>query len=269
MKGLAVRASQLLADELVSFEALSGGDLSPVIRISLSSDRSAVVKSGPACVTEAKMLEAIRASGAPAPEVLAVDSGILVLEDLGNDTGLAGAWGSLGRAIRTLHACTGPRYGWPVDYQFGPATIPNEMDDDWPRFWAERRLLAEARGIPTDLVRRIESLCNSLPDLLPASPGPSLLHGDLWVGNVVAHDERVQGLIDPACYYGHSEVDLAMLSLFGSPDETFWQGYGGSPEPGFEDRRAIYQLWPALVHMRLFGDSYRGLVERLLDQRSV
>ena len=269
MRELAARAARLLADELVSFEGMSGGDISPVIRISLSSGFSAVVKSSPDSPIEAEMLDAIRASGAPAPEVLAVEGDVLVLEELGHDTGLTGAWHSLGDAVRTLHSCIGPRYGWPVDYRFGSVPIPNGMESNWPRFWAERRLLSGATGVPTALTRRIEALCQTLPDRLPADPGPALLHGDLWVGNVVAHDGCLQGLIDPACYYGHSEVDLAMLCLFGRPDSSFWSGYGDPPEPGFEDRLAIYQLWPALVHLRLFGDSYHGLVERLLSRCSV
>ena len=91
----------------------------------------------------------------------------------------------------------------------------------------------------------------------------AVLHGDLWSGNVVACDGRLRGLIDPACYHGHAEVDLAMLCLFSRPDTTFWDAYG-TLEPGIEDRRALYQLWPALVHLRLFGSGYRGLVERLL-----
>ena len=111
MKEYAIRASQLLSDELVSAEAMSGGDLSSVIRIFLSSGRSAVVKLGPACSTEAEMLKAILSSGAPAPKVLAVDTDLLALEDLGADMGLTGAWSSLGRAVRALHSCMGARYG--------------------------------------------------------------------------------------------------------------------------------------------------------------
>ncbi len=143
------------------------------------------------------------------------------------------------------------------------------MDSDWPRFWTEKRLLAGATDVSSALTRRLEASCKTLPERLPADPGAVLLHGDLWIGNVVAHDGQVQGLMDPACYYGHSEVDLAMLSLFGCPDENFWKSYGVSPEPDLEDRRAIYQLWLALVHLRLFGDSYRGVVERRLDRCSV
>lgn len=267
MKDLAVRASRLLEGELASFEVLSGGNLSTVIRVCMSSGGSAVAKRGAACQIEAEMLNAIRASGAPAPKVLALEDDILVLEDLGNDTGPAGAWSALGQGVRTLHSSVGPHYGWPVDYSFGPVPVRNGMTSDWPRFWAERRLLAGAAGAPEDVAHRIEKLCRSLPDRLPRAPRPVLLHGDLWGGNVMANAGELRGLIDPACCYGHNEVDLSMLHLFATPDDSFWAGYG-APAPDFEDRRSIYQLWPALVHLRLFGDGYRGLVERLLRRCS-
>jgi len=120
-------------------------------------------------------------------------------------------------------------------------------------------------SLPSDVARRVEGLCARLGDLLPRRPAPSLLHGDLWSGNVLAHGATVSGLIDPACYHGHSEVDLAMLRLFGQPAAGFWEAYG-SLAPGFSERQPVYQLWPALVHLRLFGASYRGLAERLLGQ---
>lgn len=80
----------------------------------------------------------------------------------------------------------------------------------------------------------------------------------------MARGDRVSGLIDPACYHGHAEVDLAMLALFGRPGPAFHDNYGAL-EPGAEDRLPVYQLWPALVHLRLFGAGYRGLVERCLN----
>ena len=262
---LGAQAAALLGDTCVAFERLHGGDLSEVVRIRLTSGRTVIAKAGTTARAEAGMLQAIRASGAPAPEVLAADDAILVLEDLGDDEGPGRAWTALGTAVVTLHATTGAGYGWHVDHRFGPVSIPNAGAELWPQFWAERRLLTGLEELPGDLARRIERFCGRLDDHLPRAPRPALLHGDLWAGNVMARAGTVVGLIDPAAYFGHAEVDLAMLCLFAQPGPGFWQSYG-TTEPGLDDRRPIYQLWPALVHLRLFGAGYRGLVERLLDR---
>jgi fructosamine-3-kinase len=110
----------------------------------------------------------------------------------------------------------------------------------------------------------VAGLCARIGNLLPEAPPPSLLHGDLWSGNILVKEGRLAALIDPACYYGDAEVDLAMLTLFDTPAETFWEAYGPL-EPGWGERRLAYQLFPALVHLRLFGASYAGLARRLLD----
>lgn len=135
---------------------------------------------------------------------------------------------------------------------------------DWPTFWAEKRLLANLAALPCDIARRIEALAPRLSELLPAAPPASLLHGDLWLGNLHLA-QRQFWMIDPACCYGHAEVDLAFLHLFGTPDAKFTQRHGAL-EAGYETRRAVYQLWPALVHLRLFGTSYRSMVTQLLDR---
>ena len=263
MTPLAGAAAGLLGVAVTGAERLHGGDLSDVLRLHLADGRTAVAKSGPLARGEAEMLRAIAAAGAPAPEVLAAGDGVLVLEDLGRDEGPGAAWADLGAALRRLHGSLGTGYGWPADHALGPVAIPNAPAPDWPAFWAERRLLPNCRHIAPDLARRVEALARRLPELLPADPPPSLLHGDLWSGNVMARGGRVTGLIDPACCFGDAEVDLAMLSLFGRPGPAFRRAYGAT-RPGAETRRPIYQLWPALVHLRLFGAGYRGLVERCL-----
>lgn len=263
MTQLARNAALLLGATAVRSERLHGGDLSEVVRIYLKDGRVAVAKSGPLAGAEATMLRAIAATGAPTPDVLAVSGDVLVMTDLGEDEGPNSAWGDLGHVLRRLHGDQGGSYGWPVDHAFGSVAIPNAACDDWPEFWARRRLLPACPHIPPDLARKVELLAARLPDLLPKAPPASLLHGDLWSGNVMARAGRITGLIDPAVYRGHAEVDLAMLQLFGHPGPAFWHAYGDS-EPGAEERLPIYQLWPALVHLRLFGRGYQGLVERCL-----
>lgn len=263
MNALAQSGAVLLGGVLCRTDVLGGGSLSQIVRIALTDGRVAIVKNGPAPLIEAAMLDAIAASGAPAPKVLAASSQALVIEVLVDEGGLDRAWASLGAALRTLHAARGERYGWADDYAFGSVAIENGWSHDWPRFWAEHRLLTHLRYLPGALARRLEALAADLPNRLPARPAPALLHGDLWGGNVLAEAGRVSGLIDPACYYGHVEVDIAMLTLFDRPDTSLYSAYGPL-EPGHEQRLVIYRLWPALVHLRLFGSSYRAMVEQHL-----
>jgi fructosamine-3-kinase len=263
MDALAEKAAALLGSALSRTETVGGGDLSQILRIRLADGREAIVKNGPAPRVEAAMLRAIAASGAPAPAVLAESDEVLAIQPLPGGGSVSRAWASLGAALAKLHGTRGERYGWPVDYAFASMVIDNGWSDDWPRFWAERRLLVHASQVPSALARRIEALAAALPSRLPSRPAPSLLHGDLWGGNVLVSGDRVSGLIDPACYHGHAEVDFAMLRLFDQPDRAFYDAYGPL-DPGHAERLPIYQLWPALVHLRLFGNSYRPLVERLL-----
>ncbi|SFC03740.1 fructosamine kinase family protein [Tropicimonas isoalkanivorans] len=265
----AVAAATRAAEETfgtppASARALHGGDLSDVLLLEWPDGRRVVAKCGPLVDREARMLRAIRSAGAPAPDVLACTAHVLFLETLDEASPTPPAWQSLGVGLRRLHDSTGATYGWQDDYAFGSVEILNDAMEDWPAFWGERRLLATANGTPADLRRRIDALVRRLPDLLPSAPPPALLHGDLWSGNALFGPGGTAFFIDPACYHGHAEVDLAMLHLFGRPAPAFWEGYGPT-EPGMDDRRPVYQLWPALVHLRLFGSSYRGLVERCLS----
>ncbi|SFJ21035.1 fructosamine kinase family protein [Celeribacter neptunius] len=244
---------------------LQGGDLSEVFRLE-TADGTLVAKSGPQVGIEARMLEALAAAGAPVPRVLQATDTLLIMQDLPEAPATPEGWRALGRALRQMHDLEGAASGWTEDYAFGAVRLDNRPTSDWPLFWAERRLLPFARTFP-DLASQIEQLCTRLPDLLPAR-ATGLLHGDLWSGNL--HFSSAPGdssggyFIDLACYHGDGEVDLAMLHLFGTPAPAFWDGYG-APATGWQSRMGLYQLFPALVHLRLFGAGYRGMVERCLS----
>ena len=270
MEGLSEGLGEALGAALAEIGAkaarvtpLHGGDLSQVVRVELADGRAVVAKAGELVVREERMLAALGRAGAPVPEVLAVSGQVMLLEALEEAPARPEAWADLGAALARLHARHGAGYGWEEGYAFGRVAIDNGPAADWPGFWVRRRLLAAPEALPADLRARLEALAARLSDILPARPAPALLHGDLWQGNVLFAPGGRAFMIDPACYYGHGEVDLAMLTLFGSPPEAFWQAYGAL-EPGWQARRAAYQLWPALVHLRLFGAGYRPMVEGLL-----
>ena len=238
---------------------------------------------------EAEGLEALAASGSVrTPAVLAHSrkgDGIpwLLLEWIHEETPDDRSWSTLGRELATLHRgpCAEGRYGWHSDNVIGSLPQPNRWTDDWGEFWAELRIRPLARELHTrgTLTARqlatVESAAARVRKLLnPAArdDGPALLHGDLWSGNVLfARSEDGSGggvaepvLIDPAVYVGHREVDLAMSRLFGGFPRSFYRGYEAEwpLQPGQARRRPAYELYPLLVHARLFGAGYAGAAVR-------
>jgi len=245
-------------------ERLAGGDLSEVLLVPRP-EGAIVAKSGPSVGSEAAMLRALAGAGARVPAVVGEHDGVLLLEHVAHDGVLSpNAWADIGAELASLHARTGEAYGWPVDYALGTVALDNREGRDWPRFWGEQRLVAAASLLDRPWRERVERLASGLDALLPAAPPASFLHGDLWTGNILVAGGRLAALIDPACYHGHAEVDLAMLCLFAAPPEEFWDSYG-EREAGWEARLPLYQLFPALVHLRLFGAAYAPMVDRLLD----
>jgi fructosamine-3-kinase len=245
-------------------ERLAGGDLSEVLLVRRADGRSSVAKGGAAVGTEAAMLRAIAGAGVPAPAVESEHDGVLLLEYVPNDRVFSpAAWASVGEAVRRLHDRHGESYGWAVDHRIGTVELDNRQRSEWPAFWGEQRLVAVAGVLDRPWRERVDRLAAGLADRLPAAPPACHLHGDLWGGNILVAEGRLAALIDPACYHGDAEVDLAMLCLFDSPPDAFWDAYGAQA-PGWRERRHVYQLFPALLHLRLFGGSYAAMVDRLL-----
>ena len=264
MSAFASSVAALTGIPEAQLERLAGGDLSEVLLVVRPDGQRSVAKGGPAIGTEAAMLRALGGAAVPAPMVEGEHEGVLLLEYIQNDGVFSPkAWADIGRRLSLLHGRTGECYGWPVDYSLGTVGLDNRQRSDWPGFWGEQRLAAAASLLDRPWRERIDRLTGRLEQLLPPKPSPSLLHGDLWTGNILVREGKLAALVDPACYYGHSEVDLAMLALFDEPPDEFWSAYG-SLEPGWRERRPLYQLFPALVHLRLFGAGYTGMVERLL-----
>lgn len=158
-----------------------------------------------------------------------------------------------------MHAVEGDSYGWNENYALRHVIVQNSFCEDWPQFWADRRLLCHLPHVSPSLARRLETLGAKLPEILPASPSPALLHGDLWGGNVLVSENKVSGLIDPCAYFGHREVDIANLTIFDNPPEDFFDTF--ELDARWQERQPVYRLWIWLVHARLFGESYNSAVD--------
>lgn len=184
-------------------------------------------------------------------------------------------WGRLGRELAALHRCpvAEPEWGWHADNVIGSLPQPNGRLRDWPSFWARRRILPLARELRASNIlsvsqfATVEEAARRVGDLIgPAAEadGPSLLHGDLWSGNVIVDRKGEPVLVDPAVYVGHREVDLAMTRLFGGFPPAFYRAYDEAwpPALGRDARWPAYQLYPLLVHARLFGGGYVGSAVR-------
>jgi fructosamine-3-kinase len=165
-------------------------------------------------------------------------------------------------------------YGWTSDNYIGSTPQINHPAADWPLFFSQQRLkpqidLARRNGfLNPPRLHKLESLLDRIPDLLSGVPRrPSLLHGDLWAGNVLNSIQSGPCLIDPAVYWGDREAEIAFTELFGGFPTRFYQAYNSvwPLEAGYKSRRDLYNLYHALNHLNIFGESYISLVDGLIQ----
>jgi protein-ribulosamine 3-kinase len=195
----------------------------------------------------------------------------LILEWIERGKAAKNFWTDFGSRLASLHRRTSEHFGLNHDNYIGSLAQSNRTSMSWINFFVQERLEPQLKSaidsgvIGADTVQMAASLFKKLPALLPVEP-PSLLHGDLWNGNFIGDEEGHAALIDPAVYYGHREMDLAMTKLFGGFDPEFYSAYHASFPlvKGFEDRIDIHNLYPLLVHVNLFGGSYISQVEKIL-----
>ena len=203
------------------------------------------------------------AAGAPVPEVLAVDGETLVLPWLPATAARPQAAERLGRELARMHEYGARSYGAPWPGFIAELPLDNTTGDIWPEWYARCRLLPflrAATALSAGDVRLVEQVIENIEALAGPAEPPSRIHGDLWSGNVLWSEDRAW-LIDPAAHGGHRETDLAMLALFGAPYlDRIIAGYQevAPLADGWRAREPLHQLHPLLVHVVLYGASYRA-----------
>ncbi len=261
-------------------ERVGGGYINDAHRVELADGREAFVKSRAETIpgeyeAEAAGLAWLAEPGlVRTPAVLDQQESYLALEWIEPGSLSAAGAEEFGRALAGTHEAGAAAFGAPPGVRsetgFGSLRLSNEPAPSWAEFYAERRLAplaamaAERGSLSARAAGLIERVCARMAELAGPAEPPARLHGDLWSGNVLADAAGQAWLIDPSCYGGHREMDLAMLRLFGSPSERIFEAYEEAAPlaDGWRERVELCQLAPLLVHAVLFGGSYGASAER-------
>lgn len=278
--------------KLNTFEAVYGGNINQAYQLSIGENPSLPNKQPSQLfiklnhlsqlemfAAEYAGLQAIRQSGrirCPKPIAYGASENVsyLLMECITLAPPKAHSQREAGLQLAALHQTLEPksRFGWHQDNTIGSTHQSNRYHPSWADFWREERLmpqlkLAKKQGMSTRDYEAGLSLCDQLPRFFKRyQPEPSLLHGDLWSGNMGYDASGAPVIFDPACYYGDRETDLAMTELFGGFSEQFYQAYNEAfpIDSGYRQRKALYQLYHILNHYHLFGGNYGQQATRLI-----
>jgi fructosamine-3-kinase len=271
-----------LDEKIGSFSALSGGDINEVFKINTSRNtfvvKINVEKRFPQMFEKEKAgLNLLGETGIKTPDVIAVFSSdkmqFLVLEFIEEERKAPQFWTNFATNLAKLHKNRSEFYGLETDNYIGSLVQKNSKKTTWIDFFIENRIAplikkAFDQGLlQTNHMQQFENLFQKLHEIIPQEK-PSLVHGDLWSGNLMVGKNQFPVFIDPAVYYGHREMDIAMTQLFGGFDNKYLEIYNEiyPLEKGWQERIVIHNLYPNLVHLLLFGSSYLFGIESVLGK---
>lgn len=255
---------------------LAAGNTGDVLKVVPEGGDALVAKLDPSgdggLEVEARSLGLLRAAGAPTPRVERASPHVLLMEWRPGTTGVSdGAAEDAARVLVELHGAAEGPFGLDHDTRIGGLVQSNAPSDSWLAFFAEHRLVGPARAAHTEGrlgaadVTLIERVAARLSGFADEPDRPALLHGDLWAGNVLTTDSELSALIDPSPYRGHAEVDLAFATMFGGFPRHFFDAYRERATDFdrtnlngdfWSERRELWNLYPLLIHARLFGGGY-------------
>jgi fructosamine-3-kinase len=270
---------QKLKSYRISLTSVGGGDINDAYRVETGQSKYFLKYNDVAWAeqmfkAEKKGLLLLKQAGLIVPEPLDIVEDKnhfgLLLEWKEKGRSKKDSWIMFGRDLAKLHKTYGENHGLDHDNFIGRLPQSNLFDKNWLNFYASRRIepqlkIAVDNGLmPTKFVRTAENAIRFFGTGLP-DVSPSLLHGDLWSGNLMFDEDSQPVFIDPAIYFGHREMDIAMMKLFGGFDTGLEHYNEIFPlQAGWMERLQFYQLYYILVHVNLFGGSYTGSASRIL-----
>ena len=257
---------------IISSHPLSGGCINSALKINANCGPFFVKWNDNAVAQmfqkEAKGLQLLRNTNTiRLPKTINASNHFLLLEYIESTNKSTIFWESFGRGLAALHQNTAATFGLDHDNYIGSLPQCNTPMNSWTEFFIHNRLVAQLNigDCAAEIRKKFDALFSKLPSLLPAE-SPALIHGDLWSGNVLCTHDKVV-LIDPAVYYGHREMDLAMTALFGGVPKRFYDAYNEyyPLEKGWGKRTDLCNVYPLLVHHNLFGGNYLNQVNAIIN----
>lgn len=268
--------------QIISIDAIAGGDINEAYKVT-THQKAFFIKTNTPQISdmfqkEALGIELLRESKTiVTPHVIghgtAHNKPYILQEFISKGYQKPDFWETFGQQLANLHRVTQPQFGLDHHNYIGRLHQSNTLTDSWTDFFIHQRLipqleLAQSHNLIEPTLRsHFEQLFTKLDTILPTYP-PSLLHGDLWSGNFMINETGEPCIFDPAVYFGNREIEIAFTRLFGGFDSTFYHSYQNCLplETGFEERIPIYNLYPLLVHVNLFGPSYLSGIKQTIGQ---
>jgi fructosamine-3-kinase len=261
--------------EIREFTAIQGGSINDAYRYSVRNEEFFVKYNNQVKGIIEKEVDGLKAIASLAcistPEVISFEKvsnfEVLVLPFLRSGPKTPQAWENFGQKLAEMHQKPAVCYGWNQGNFIGSLSQSNNNSDDFITFFISQRLkpqikLAQERKyLSLQEGRQFEKLFQKLPEIVPNTQ-PSMVHGDLWSGNFIIGEKEIPYLIDPSIHFNFRETDIAFTYLFGGFDAKFYEGYNSTYPliSGFQERIALYNIYPLLVHLNLFGSGYHGSV---------
>ncbi len=276
------RIEKLIKQPILRATALAGGMISRVFKIETRSGDVLVAKIGDGSHDlriEGFMLSYLQTqSKLPVPQVYHKQVDMLLMEYIDGASG----WDKvslahLGQLLAHCHQISAEKYGLQRDTLIGPLRQPNAQSDSWIAFFQKHRLqymigVARKSGnLPPKMDARLQEFAAHSERYLLEPAKPALIHGDMWRTNVITRGGAIAGIIDPALYYGHNEMELAYMTLFDGVGQEFFAAYREIQpidNDFFASRRHVYNLYPLLVHLRIFGAKYLPPIDATLKRFS-